>query len=129
MREAVREVAVVREEEQPLGVRVETADREHARLGRHEVGDDLAPLRIGERRHHTPWLVEQVVDEPRPHGERRAVHLDEIDEDVDAATQDRDFTVDRHPAVGDQLLAVTTAAQASLCEHLLQSVPVRLRRR
>ena len=85
MGEAVGEVAVVGEQQQPLGVRVETADREHPRLGRHEVGDDRAAAAGRRASSRRPGLVQQVVDEPGPHTERGAVDLDEVDEDVDAA--------------------------------------------
>ena len=55
----------------------------------HEVGDDLASLRVGERRDHPARLVQQVVDEARPHGERRAVDLDEVGLHLDAPAEDR----------------------------------------
>ena len=78
MGEPMREVAVVREEQQPLGVGVEPTDREHPRLGGHEVGDDRPSLRVGERRHHASRLVQQVVDETRvgPRAARRRPRCD-----------------------------------------------------
>ncbi len=118
----MREVAVIGEDQQPFGVGVEPTNREHPRLGGHEVGDDRPSLRVGEGGHHAPRLVQQVVDETGSDCERRAVDLDAIDFDVDSATEDGDVAVDGDSAVGDQLLAGAAAAQAPLREHLLEAV-------
>ena len=49
MREQLRELAVVGEDQQALGVAVEPADREHARLVGHEVEHGRAALRVASR--------------------------------------------------------------------------------
>ena len=54
VREQLRELAVVGEQQQPLGVVVEPADREHARLGRHELDDRRPALRVAARCVTTP---------------------------------------------------------------------------
>ena len=49
MRQQLRELAVVREHQQALGVAVEPADREHARLVGHEVEHRRPALRVAAR--------------------------------------------------------------------------------
>ena len=51
MREQLREITVVREEQQALGVDVEPADREDAGLVGHELEDRRSTLRIAGGRH------------------------------------------------------------------------------
>ena len=65
--EQVRELAVVREHEEALGVVVEAPDREHPRVVGHEIEDGAPALGIVRGRHHLPGLVEQVVDEIGAH--------------------------------------------------------------
>ena len=121
MGEAVGKVAVVGEQQQPLGVGVEAADREHAGLGRHEVDDRRPAVRV-----RGPWSPRRAAcsagsRRARAARRRRAVDLDAVALDVDPATEHGDLAVDRDPAVGDQLLAVPPAAEAALGQHLLQS--------
>ena len=78
VREQLREVAVVREHEQPLGLAVEAADREHARLGRHQVDHRRAALRVRRGADGAHRLVQQVVDEPRAGDDRDTVELDAV---------------------------------------------------
>ena len=69
-------VAVVGEDEQPLGVTVEPADREHPGLGRHQRDDRRPPLGVVGGRDHAVRLVQQVVDEARGDRHQDAVELD-----------------------------------------------------
>ena len=64
MHEQLRELAVVREHEQALGVAVEAADREHPRLGRARGRARSArPCGIARGRHVARRLVQQPVHE------------------------------------------------------------------
>ena len=72
------QVAVVREEQQALGVGIEAADREHARLGGHELDDGRPPVRVARRRDHARRLVQQVVDEVGRCRDRDAVDCDNV---------------------------------------------------
>ena len=126
MGEAIGEIAVVGEEEQALGVGVETPHREHPRLGRHQRDDGGTALGVAGRRHHAAGLVEEVVDEVVAGRHRHAVDFDPVDGRVDAAAEGRLFSVDRDPAPGDELLAGPPAAEAGPGQHLLQALALLL---
>ena len=111
--DAVGQLAVVGEQQQALRVGVEAADGEHPRLGGDQLDDRGAAVRVAGRRDDAAWLVQQVVDEPGLGADRRTVDLDEVDLRVDAAAEHGHVAVDRHPAVGDQLLAHPPAAEAA----------------
>ena len=68
--EPVGQIAVVGQQQQPLGVGVEAADGEHPRLGRHQVDHGRAALRVARRGDHPGRLVQQVVDEAGAHADR-----------------------------------------------------------
>jgi hypothetical protein len=59
--EVVRQLAVVREQQQPAGVGVEAPDREHAPAGRQELRDRAAALGVVERRDDADRLVQGEV--------------------------------------------------------------------
>ena len=77
MREAVGEVAVVRQQKRAGRVRIEPPDRHDARRMRDEVDDGAASLRISRRRDDAGRLVEQDVGEPLLR-ERLAVEADVV---------------------------------------------------
>ena len=62
--DAVGQLAVVREQQQALGVGVEAADREHPRLVGHELDHGRAAVGVLGRGDDAGRLVQQVVDEP-----------------------------------------------------------------
>ena len=109
MREPLREIAVVREQQQAFGVLIEAPDGKHARLGGHELGHDRAAVRVGRGRHDAGGLVEQVVDEPGLRPDAHAVDLDAIGLGVGLVAERRHRAVDRDRAGLDQLLAVAPA--------------------
>ena len=110
--DAVGQLAVVGQQQQALGVGVEPADREHPRLGRHELDDGRAAVGVLGRRDDAGRLVEQVVDEAGLGADRRPVDLDEVDVGIDAPAEHGDLAVDRDPPGGDQLLADPPAPPA-----------------
>src|SRR3546814_5063413 len=71
------EVAVVGHEEQALGVGVESAHREHPRLGGHQLHDRRTAVGVGRGGDHAGGLVEQVVDQAGPHA-RSEEHTSEL---------------------------------------------------
>ena len=79
MREQLREIAVVGEHEQPLGLVVETTDREDARVVGHELDHRRAPFGIGRGAHVARGLVEEVVDEVVAGRDAHAVDRDHVD--------------------------------------------------
>jgi len=123
VRHAQREVAVVGQDHQPLGVKVEAADRVQLvpHLLPHQVDDGDAPLGVVGRRHHPDRLVEQQV---APHGlglQSLAVDLDRVAGEVGLIADPRDLAVDRDPAFGDQPLRVAARAHAGRGDQLLQA--------
>ena len=58
VREAVRELSVVREQERSGRVGVEPTDRDDARFARNEIDDRPAALRVARRRDHARGLVQ-----------------------------------------------------------------------
>ena len=61
MREPVREIAVVREQEDAARVDVEPADGHDTRVVADEVDDGRAPLRVARGRHDAERLVQEDV--------------------------------------------------------------------
>jgi hypothetical protein len=78
MGQAVREPAVVGEQQEALRGGVEPPDRVDPGIGRHQVDHDRPALGIRRRGHHPGGLVEQVVDQALAHPEHRAVDLDRV---------------------------------------------------
>src|SRR5690625_4725242 len=126
--EAVGELAVVRQQQQPLGLLVQASDVEEP-LG--PVGDVLGqggpPLRVAHGGDHAGRLVER-------HGELGLVQLQPYAVDVDdggdrvhpGAQLTDDDAVDGHPPGGDEALAGAAGAVAGAGQDLLQPHALRL---
>ena len=110
--DAVGQLAVVRQQQEALGVGVEAADGEHPRLVGHQLDDGRAPVGVLGRRDDAGRLVQQVVDEAGLGADRRAVDLDEVDVGVDPPAEHGDLAVDGDPPGGDEVLAHPPAAPA-----------------
>src|SRR5690606_10694904 len=123
--EPVREGPVVGEQQEALGVAVEAADRVHPGLGRHELDHGRPSLRVVRGGDHTGGLVEQVVDEVGTHPDGHAVDGDLVAVHVDPRPQPGGAAVDRHPSVGDELLAGPAAADPRARQHLLEALAPR----
>ena len=102
MGKPVREVAVVRQQERSGGIDVESADRDDARLERHEVHDSPSPLRVARGRHDTRRLVQEHVSEPLPL-DARSVDLDDVVPPDDGVQLPR-LAVNAHAPVEDELV-------------------------
>ena len=76
--DAVGQLAVVGQQQQPLGVGVEPADGEHPWLGGDELDDRRPSVGVACGGHHATRLVQQVVDEAGLGADRRTVDLDEV---------------------------------------------------
>ena len=106
MGEAVGELAVVGEQQQPLGVGVEPADREHPRLGGHELDHRRPAVRC-----RPPWSPRRRACSA---GSRRAPAARRsgtpststaVALGVDPPPEHGDLAVDRDPSGRDQVLA------------------------
>ncbi len=109
MRQALREIAVVRDEDQARAVGVEAPDGVQARAARgHEVHDGAPAVCVGRRGQHADGLVED-----EDHALLDALEVATVDRDaavgVDVAGGIGDDLVgDRHAAGADDLLRATT---------------------
>ena len=119
------EVAVVREDQQPLGVVVEPSDREHAGLAGHQLDHGRPALRVARGGHDAGRLVQQVVDEIGQDRHRHAVELDVIASPGRPAAQARDVAVDGAP--GPAAISSSHARrepEPGAGEHLLEALAV-----
>ncbi len=96
MREPVRELAVVREQEHAGRVRVEAADRDDARLVLDELDDRGPPVRVARGRDDSRRLVQEDVRE-RLRQEEPPVEVDDVAL-LDERVQPRVDAVDAHAA-------------------------------
>jgi len=122
--ESVGEVAVVGQEQEPFGVRVEPADREDPGLVGDQIDDGGPPVGVARGGDDPGRLVQQVVDEVGRRRDRNAVDLDSLGLGVDPPAQLGNFPVDGDPAVVDELLARPPAPIAGPGENLLQPLPL-----
>ena len=106
MRQALREIAVVREDKKPFGLRVKPANIEEPRkLGRQEIENRIARIGIGAGGNETGRLVQNDVEVAL------AVYQFAPNFDVIALCRLRaeigaDAAVDRDAPVGNQLVAM-----------------------
>ena len=123
VRQAVGEVAVVHQQEEPFGVAIEASDREHPRTVGREVGADIgAPLRVAHRRHDPGRLVEGVVLHVGVEVDLETVDPDLILRRVTAVAERRDGPVQGDPTLDDQLLAGSTGAVPRAREETLEAL-------
>ena len=104
MREPVRELAVVREQERAGRVGVEPPDRDDPGLGRDELDDGRPAARVVGRRDDARRLVQQEVREALL-GDRPPVDLDAVVARHERVQLAR-FAVDAHAAGLDQLVGL-----------------------
>ena len=108
MRERVREVPVVREEQESLGVPVQPPHREDPRSLGKEASDVRATLRVAHRRDDTGWLVEGVVLHVGVEVDLETIDPDLILDRIRPVAEGREGAVQGHAALDDQFLAGTT---------------------
>ena len=106
MRDLERQVAVIRQQNQTLGMKVETSDRIDALAhAAHEIDDRAAALRIFDRRHHFSRFVQQDVAMRFGVRDQLAVDLDVIVCGIGARSELGDDTaVDRDSPLPDHRL-------------------------
>jgi hypothetical protein len=122
MQQRLREVAIVREQENAAGLEVETPHGEHAlRDAVQQVFHGSTTFGIVHRRDYAARFVQQEIN--RMLGDQAlAVDLDTVARGVRArAKLSHDAPVDAHPALGDQLFGCATRGHASPRENLLQT--------
>jgi len=122
MHDALRHVAVIRKEQEPLRVAVEPANREQPGLGWQKLHYRSPVALIACRGNEARWLVHYDVSK------RLAPHQFAVDVDSGAARIDprsklgHDLPVDRNSASLNQLLRFAPRGNSSGSEYSLQSL-------
>src|SRR5262245_34804268 len=119
MREPVRELAVVREQERAGRVRVQPSDRQHARFVLHEIDDDRPPMWISRGRDHPGRLVQEHVRE-RLGDEELPVEVDDVAL-LDERVQPSRDTVHTDAAPLDQLVCTPPGSDPGAGEVRVQA--------
>ena len=121
MRQALGEIAVVRQDEKAFGLRVEPADIEKARkLWRQQIEDRVARIGVGAGGNEADGFVQDDVEFAF------AAHQPAPDFDVIALRRLRaevgaDATVNRNAPRGDQLIAMTPRSDTGGSEETVQA--------
>jgi hypothetical protein len=119
--EPVRQLAVVREDEQSARIGVEPAHRKQARARRHELADGAPPLGVVERGDHADRLVEHVVAQRRRSGQRPALHRDPVALRLDLDPRfEHDAAIHPHGPLLDEQVALAARAHAALRQELVE---------
>ncbi len=121
MREPLGEIAVVCEEDEALGLGIETANVEEAgKLFRQKIEDGIAGVDIFSRRYKARRLV-QHDRERRFDMNQFAVHFDMIARTRLRAKINADFAVDSNAARSNQLITMTPRTDASSGEEAIEA--------
>jgi hypothetical protein len=115
----MRQVAVVREDERTRRVGVETSDRNDTRLGRHEIDDGSASVRIARSRHDSSGLVQEHVRERLPR-DALAVHFYDVVAADDRVQLSR-RAVHTDPPRPDEVVRAATRSHARASEIGVQA--------
>ena len=119
--ELVRQLAVVGDEQEAAGVRVEPSHRKEPRPGRQEIAHRRPSLGVGECRDHADRLVHQEVAQRAPAGERASAHVHEVALGLDATPGLADHrTIDSHHAGFDQRVAEPARSDPARGEQLVE---------
>lgn len=121
MGQALREVAIVRQDEKAFGLRVEPADIEKARKpGRQEIEDSIARIGIGSGGYKAGGFVQDDVELAFA-AHQLAPHFDMIVLRRLRAEVRADTTVDRDPPGGDQFIAMPSRTDTGSGEETVQA--------
>jgi hypothetical protein len=118
----LRELAVVRQHQESLGVAIEAPDGEHPRLRRHQIHHRAPALRIARGRDETGGFVQQPVHERGIDDHGDTVECDLRTRGIRACAENRDLPVHDDATGGDHQLARTPGPEARAREELLQAL-------
>ena len=119
------QLAVIGEEQESFGLRVQSPDGIHAWRVGNQVDHSLSFVGVLCRGDDASGFVQQVIDEIGPNTDRCPIHLDDVMAHVDPLTQAGEVTIDRDATRFDHLLAHAARTPASRGEHFLESLPFR----
>lgn len=113
MHDAVRDLAIVRQQQQPLGLAVEPANWDDALVDWHEIHDGVASALVVGRRDVSARFVEQDVAAARVRDEH-PVDLDLLPFGVDLSAERGDNdSIDPDTPLGDHLLGLAAGRDAA----------------
>lgn len=113
MGQALREIAIVCQEEEAFGLRIEPADiEETGKAWRQEVKDRVAGVRIAAGRDETGGFVQHDIEPARIATQQFAIHLHVIALGRLRAKIGADAAIDGDAAAGDQLITLPSRANA-----------------
>jgi len=122
MGQPIGEFTVVRDDDEPFAIAIQSPNGKHPLLGRHEVNDAHSTARIEVRRNNTHRLVDDEVH-PLWLADRHAVDADLVLQRVDLGAKFRHhLTVDFHASFLNEFLAITPAADSGCRKDFLQSL-------
>jgi hypothetical protein len=120
--QVVRQLAVVREQQQSARVGVEAPDRKQATPRRQEFADRAAALGIVERGDDADRLVEREVAKRGRHRQRSPGDLDPVAAGLDLRPElAHDLAVDANATFLDQLVTFAARAEPALGKQLVES--------
>ena len=122
---AKRQLAVVGQQNQALGVDIEPADRVQPPSGVHQLDDSPPAFGVVGGAHHTERLVQrQVLVRGLAARDRPPIDLDTITGGIDLRSQlDDDGAVDPYPVVADHPFGGAARGHARVGEDLVQPLP------
>jgi hypothetical protein len=121
MREPLREVTIVCENEETFGLRIEAADIEETRkLRGKEIENRVARVGIASRRDKPAWLVHHDVQR-RFCVDEFPIHFHVIARGRLCAEVCANVTIDRDASSGDQLIAMPSRANSSRRKEAIET--------
>jgi hypothetical protein len=126
VRDPLSESSVIREQEQPLGVIVESPHRKDSRFSRNQIQHRRSSLRIIGSRHDTRWLVQQVIHEAGTNADFDSIDFDRIGLHLDSPAQFCDLSVDVHSSLSDHLFTRPPRTEAVLKALTRRQTSIRL---
>ena len=121
--EAVGQLTVVRQDDQPLGLPIEPAHGKEPGARRHELGDRSFGVAVPHRRGDADRLVEREVSEFRMNGHGLTVHGDASSQGVDLITKPGQVAIDLNPPFTDKILEPGASSRSPLEPALSAGVP------
>src|SRR5438309_985561 len=124
MHQLVGEFAVIGKEQNAFGEVIQAPDRIHARtIRRQQVHHCRSPLRIGDRRHVSLWLVHDQIHLLLGGMQHRAVYADLVRLHVGFGAEFRDhLAVDFYAPRGDELFGGASRSDSCGGDDLLQTL-------
>jgi hypothetical protein len=89
-----RELTIVREEQEPLGLCIESTHGINPWLSRYEINHGFTIVGVLRRRDDASRFVQQVIDKVWANSDRRPIHFDDVTFDIDTTAENCRFAID-----------------------------------